>query len=221
MYFLLTNNCKNVCSIGILLGALVLTKFFYMKTKILSLALLTIISTSALAQKIHVGFKGGASINKLTGKSFKEEFSFGYHLGGFVEIGLGKKFGIQPEILFSQTNVDTSNTFSSVYQFKRLDKVQLKYLSFPILLNIKPAKILTLQVGPQFGILTNKSYTLLQNGKQAFKGGDLSMLGGVQLNIKHLNIYGRYAVGLSNINDIDNKEKWKNQSIQLGIGFTL
>ena len=117
--------------------------------------------------------------------------------------------------------MDTSNTFSSVYQFKRLDKVQLKYLSFPILLNIKPAKILTLQVGPQFGILTNKSNTLLQNGKQAFKGGDLSMLGGVQINIKHLNIYGRYAVGLSNINDIDNKEKWKNQSIQLGIGFTL
>lgn len=192
-----------------------------MKTKILSLALLTIISTTAFSQKIHIGFKGGASINKLTGKSFKEEFSFGYHLGGFVEVGLGKKFGIQPEIIFSQVNVDTSNTFSTVYQFKQLDKVQLKYLSIPILLNIKPSKMLTLQVGPQFGILTNKSNTLLQNGKEAFKGGDLSMLGGVQINISHFNIYGRYAIGLSNINDIDNKEKWKNQSIQLGIGFTL
>ena len=192
-----------------------------MKTKILSLALLTIISTTAFSQKIHIGFKGGASINKLTGKSFKEEFSFGYHLGGFFEIGLGKKFGIQPEILFNQVNVDTSGTFSSVYQFKQLDKVQLKYLSIPILLNIKPSKMLTLQVGPQFGILTNKSNTLLQNGKEAFKGGDLSMLGGVQVNISHFNIYGRYAVGLSNINDIDNKEKWKNQSIQLGVGITL
>lgn len=192
-----------------------------MKTKLLSLAILILISSSAFAQKIHIGAKGGASINKLTGKSFKEEFSFGYHLGGFVEIGLGKKFGIQPEILFSQTNVDTSSTFSSVYQFKQLDKVQLKYLSFPILLNIKPVKALTLQVGPQFGILTNKSNTLLQNGKEAFKSGDFSMLGGVQVNVGHLNIYGRYAVGLSNINDIDNQEKWKNQSIQLGIGLTL
>ena len=193
-----------------------------MKTKILSLAiLLTIFSTATFAQKIHIGAKGGASINKLTGKSFKEEFSFGYHVGGFVEIGLGKKFGIQPEIIFSQTNVDTSSTFSSVYQFKQLDKVQLKYLSFPILLNIKPVKALTLQVGPQFGILTNKSNTLLQNGKEAFKSGDFSMLGGAQVNIGHLNIYGRYAIGLSNINDIDNKEKWKNQSIQLGVGLTL
>jgi len=192
-----------------------------MKTKLLSLAILILISSSAVAQKIHIGFKGGASINKLTGKSFKEEFSFGYHLGGFVEIGLGKKFAIQPEILFSQTNIDTSSTFSSVYQFKQLDKVQLKYLSFPILLNIKPVKALTLQIGPQFGILTNKSNTLLQNGKEAFKSGDFSMLGGAQVNIGHLNIYGRYAIGLSNINDIDNNEKWKNQSIQLGIGLTL
>lgn len=192
-----------------------------MKTKLLLPAILILISTSAFSQKIHIGFKGGASINKLTGKSFKEEFSFGYHVGGFVEIGLGKKFGIQPEILFSQTNVDTSSSFSSVYQFKKLDKVQLRYLSFPILLNIKPIKMLTLQVGPQFGILTNKSSTLLQNGQQAFKSGDFSMLAGAQVNISHFKIYGRYAIGLNNINDIDNQEKWKNQSVQLGVGFSL
>lgn len=199
------------------------TKSINMKTKILLLALASVLlaTTSVSAQKIHIGFKGGAAINKLSGKSFKDEFSFGYHLGGFVEIGLGKKFAIQPEILFSQTNVDTSNTFSSVYQFKQLNKVQLKYLSFPILLNIKPTKALTLQIGPQFGILTNKSNTLLQNGQQAFKSGDFSMLGGVQVNIGHLGIYGRYAVGLSSINDIDNQEKWKNQSIQLGLSFRL
>jgi len=192
-----------------------------MKTKLLSLALICFISTTAFSQRLHVGIKGGAALNKLTGKSFKEEFSFGYHLGGFFEIGLGKKFGIQPEIIFSQTNVDTSSTFSSVYQFKNLNKVELKYLNIPILLNIKPMKMLTLQVGPQFSILTNKSNTLLQNGQQAFKSGDFSMLGGAQVNLGHLNIYGRYAVGLSNINDIDDKEKWKNQSIQLGVGFTL
>lgn len=192
-----------------------------MKTKFVIMALICSMGNKAIAQKIHIGFKGGASINKLSGKSFKEEFSFGYHLGGFIEIGLGKKLGIQPEILFSQANADTSNSFSSIYQFKQLNKIQLKYLSIPVLLNIKPVKMLTLQVGPQFGILTNKSSTLLQNGKEAFKGADFSMLGGVQVNISHFNIYGRYAVGLSNINDIDSKEKWKNQGIQFGIGITL
>jgi len=192
-----------------------------MKTKLLILAILCITAGATQAQKLHVGVKGGANINKLTGKSFDDEFSFGYHVGGFFSVGLGKKFAIQPEVLFNQINVDTSSTFSSVYQFNKLGKVQLKYLSIPIMLNYKPIKFLTLQAGPQFGILTNKSKTLFQNGKEAFKSGDFSMLGGAQVNIGHLNIYARYAVGLSNLNDIDNKEKWKSQSVQLGVGFTL
>jgi hypothetical protein len=191
-----------------------------MKAKIVTLTLITFISTASFAQSFNIGFKGGANINKLTGQSFKDQFSFGYQLGGFVELG-GKKFSIQPEILFNQSNVDTSSSFSSVYQFKNMGKVQLKYLSIPVILNIKPSKLLSLQVGPQFGVLLNKDKTLLQNGKEAFKGGDFSMLGGVQLNIYKFIVYGRYTVGLNSINDIDNKEKWKNQSIQLGVGFKL
>lgn len=192
-----------------------------MKTRLVILAILCITAGTVTAQKLHVGFKGGANINKLTGKSFDDEFSFGYHVGGFFSVGLGKKFAIQPEVLFNQINVDTSGTFSSVYQFKKISKVQLKYMSIPILLNYKPVKYLTLQAGPQFGILTNKNRTVLQNGQDAFKSGDFSMLAGAQVNISHLNIYARYAVGLSNLNDIDNKEKWKSQSVQIGVGFTF
>lgn len=191
-----------------------------MKTKLLILAIFCITTTTTSAQKLKIGVKGGANINKLTGKSFDDEFSFGYHVGGFFSVGMGK-FAIQPEVLFNQINVDTSSNYSSVYQFNKVHKVQLKYLSIPVLLNFKPVKYLTLQAGPQFGILTNKNKTLVQNGKDAFKSGDISMLGGAQVNLGHLNIYARYAVGLSNLNDIDNKEKWKSQSIQLGVGFTL
>ena len=153
-----------------------------MKTKLVILAILCITAGTASAQKLHVGIKGGANINKLTGKSFDDQFSFGYHVGGFFSVGLGKKFAIQPEVLFNQINVDTSSNYSTVYQFNKVSKVQLKYLSIPIMLNYKPVKYLTLQAGPQFGILTNKSKTLVQNGKDAFKSGDLSMLGGVQVN---------------------------------------
>ena len=192
-----------------------------MKTKLLILAIFSIVGNAAFSQKFNIGFKGGANINKLTGKTFSDQFSYGYHLGGFFSVGLGNKFAIQPEVLFNQVNVDTSNNFSTVYKFNKVDKVQLKYLSIPILLNYKPIKFLTLQAGPQFGVLINKSNTLVENGRDAFKGGDFSMLGGVQVNISHLKIYGRYAVGLNNLNDIDDKEKWKSQSIQLGVGFTL
>lgn len=192
-----------------------------MKTKLLFAALICLIGTTATAQKFQLGFKGGATVNKLSGKTFKEEFSFGYHLGGFASIGLGKKFAIQPEILFNQINVDTSSSFSSIYKLNKLDNVQLKYLTIPVLLNYNASKLLTLQAGPQFGILMNKSNTFLENGKQAFKSGDLAMLGGVQLNLGSFKVYGRYSVGLSNINDIDNKDQWKSQSVQLGVGLKL
>ena len=192
-----------------------------MKIKLLLTAAISIISISAFSQTLKVGAKGGVTMNKITGQTFKEKFTYGYHIGGFVTVGLGKKFAIQPEVLFNQINVDTSDKFSTVYQFNKLNSVQLKYLTIPILLNYNAGKLITLQAGPQFGILINKSNTFIQNGKEAFKGGDLSMLGGVQLNISHFKFYGRYAIGLNNINDIDNKDKWKNQSVQLGVGLTL
>ena len=191
-----------------------------MKAKLLTLAIVCLLASSAFSQGFKIGVKGGATINKITGKSFSEQFTWGYHVGGFATINLGK-IGIQPEIMFNQVNVDSSSHFSDIYQFNKVGKVKLSYLSIPVLLNINANKFVTVQVGPQFGILMNKSKTLVQNGKDAFKAGDFSMVGGLQLNITKLRIFGRYVVGLSNLNDIDNKEKWKSQSIQVGLGLTL
>jgi hypothetical protein len=191
-----------------------------MKVKLLTLAIVCLAASSAFSQSFKIGIKGGATINKITGQSFNDQFTWGYHVGGFATLGFGK-FGIQPEVLFNQVNVDSSSHFSDIYQFNKLNKVKLNYLSIPVLLNINANKFVTFQVGPQFGILMNKNKTLVQNGKDAFKGGDFSMVGGLQLNIMHVRIFGRYGVGLSNLNDIDNQEKWKSQSIQLGVGLAL
>jgi hypothetical protein len=193
-----------------------------MKKQLILLAvILSLGSSAALAQGFHIGIKGGADINKLDGQSFKNQFSFGYQLGGFAEIGITSKFGIQPEVLFSQVNVDTSSTFSSVYAFNNISQVQLKYLKIPILLNYKPNQFVAIQLGPQYGINLDKNSNLFTNGKNAFKTGDFSVVGGLQIEISKIRIYGRYAVGLNNINDIDNQQKWKTQSIQVGVGLAL
>jgi hypothetical protein len=107
-----------------------------------------------------------------------------------------------------------------VYQFKDRD-INLDYLTIPILLRYNVSNLLTINAGPQFGILLNKDKTLLQNGAEAFKGNDFAMAAGLQLNLKMLRIYGRYNVGLNNINDIDNKESWKSQQVQIGLGLKL
>jgi hypothetical protein len=197
-------------------------KTIHMRKLITTLSIILFLSSSSFAQLFNVGVKAGVSMHKITGKSFSEEFSYGYHVGGYVDIGLGKKFSIQPELLFNQVNTDTSNSFSSVYpSFNKVNNIQLKYLSIPLVLSYKVANILSLQAGPQFGVLIDQEKNLVQNGEEAFKKGDFSLLGGVQVKLTKLRVYGRYVVGLSDVNNIGDRDKWKNQSLQFGVGIGL
>jgi hypothetical protein len=191
-----------------------------MNTKLLSLAIALCIVTTGFSQ-LSFGVKAGTTINKLSGKSFSDQFSYGYHAGVFAAVKVAGKFSIQPEVLFNSVNTDTSSNFSSVYQFNHVSKIQLKYLSIPLLLNYNANRFLTLQAGPQFGILMDQNKDLLKNGGDAFKKGDLSMVGGVQLKILMLRLYGRYVVGLNDISNIGSSDKWKSQSFQLGVALAL
>ena len=190
-----------------------------------SLGLLTIalaLASVSFAQGFSAGIKGGANIMKVDGKSFNEEFEFGYNLGGFAEIYFSPKWGIQPEVFWSQTNFRTGTEFKDIYPEGINDfKGKLNYVNIPILLSFRPAKFISFQAGPQFGILVNHSKNFFDNSIDAFKKGDFSMLGGVQLNLGGLRVGGRYQIGLHNINDIDNKDEWKNQGFQLYVGAKI
>src|SRR6478672_3054545 len=156
-----------------------------MKTKLVNLSVALLISQLMMAQ-FHIGVKAGANITKVDGQSFKQQFEYGYNLGGFAEI-----------------------------------KFKLNYLTIPLLLDYKFLGPVHLQAGPQFGILMNKDKNFLQNGEQAFKNGDFSMALGAQVKIAQFRFTGRYLIGLNNINDIDNQDKWTNQVIQLSVGIAL
>ncbi|MFI5186374.1 MAG: porin family protein [Chitinophagales bacterium] len=194
-----------------------------MKTKFLSLAVALLISQLMMAQ-FHLGFKAGANITKVDGKSFQQEFRYGYNLGGFAEIGLGKKFSFEPEVLFNQYSSTLDSNYKSIYEnviASNQSKVKLNYLTIPLLLDYKLIGPIHIQAGPQFGVLMNQDKSFLQNGGNAFKNGDFSMVAGAQIKLAQLRITGRYLIGLNNINDIDNQDKWKNQVIQLSVGIAL
>ncbi len=177
--------------------------------------------TTTFSQSFSFGIKGGANLGKISGQSFKDEFNLGYHVGAFAAIGLGDKFAIQPEVVFNQTNTDTSSKFSQIYQFNHVDKIQLHYLSVPLLLNYNVNKLIAIQVGPQFGVLLDQNKDLLQNGKVAFKSGNFSLVGGVQLKVLKFRVYGRYIGGVTNLDNVGDKESWKATAIQLGVGIGL
>jgi len=191
-----------------------------MKTTLLTFALLLFIGSSAFSQ-FSLGIKAGANLGKIEGQTFKDEFALGYHAGAYATIPTSKKFAIQPEVLFNQINNDTTTSFSDVFKVKNASSIQLKYLSIPLLLNYNVNKIITIQAGPQFGVLMNENDNLLQNGQNAFKTGDFSLVGGLQLKLLKFRIYGRYVGGMTDINHLMSSATWKASAIQLGVGLSL
>jgi hypothetical protein len=196
-----------------------------MKTKLAIMAI-ALLSMQAASAQFRLGVKGGANLVKVEGKSFSDEFRYNYHVGGFAEIGITRdgKLTLQPEVLFNQYSATLDSSFKSVYEnviSSEQSKVRLNYLQIPLLLNYRLLGPLYLQAGPAFSILMDESRNFLQNGADAFKDGDFSMIGGAQFRIAKIYVTGRYVIGLANINDIDNKDKWKNQAIQLSVGLSL
>ena len=194
-------------------------------TKIILCALTTLtFAAMASAQSFHIGAKAGANMNKIDGQSFKQGYELGYQLGGYAEINFNKNWGIQPELLFSQSNTIIDSGYKAIYQ--DIDeavigqKAHLNYLNIPILLRVNAGSLLTFHMGPQFSILMNSDESLVRNGKEAFKNGDIAAVFGAQVNLGPLNAYGRYNVGLNNINS-DDLDKWKSQQWQFGLGLRV
>lgn len=190
------------------------------KSIVLSLLLVSFAVIHSQAQGVHLGIKAGANIFKVDGQGYSEGFHFGYNAGAFAELNWNDHWGIQPEVLFNQTNYRTGSQFSSIYPDGLNDvKGKLNYLSIPLLLSYRPIKLLSIQAGPQFGILLNQDKHLVESGKEAFKKGDLSLVGGAQLNLANVAVGARYVIGLTDIKDLPEGNKWKNQGFQVYAGF--
>jgi len=173
------------------------------------------------------GFKGGLNLNKIDGKSFKDEFNYNYFLGGFMQINITRKFGIQPELNFVQTSAEQSDDITVIYDDLFLEgeqkKAKLDYVKLAGLLNIDlgPSQRVKLQLGPQWGMLVSEAVDSVKTPKDIFKKGELSVLGGIMLQLPLIHIGTRYEIGLTDINGIDNQDKWKSQAWQFFVGITL
>jgi hypothetical protein len=198
----------------------------YMKAKsiVLSIVLVAITTAGAYAQGFNLGVKGGANLYKLSGRSFTDEFQFAYSLGAYAEINLTKHWGIQPELVWNQTNFRTATDFNQVVGPGGYDGVKgsLNYLTIPLLLAFRPSKVISFQLGPQFGYLINQT-TIDQTASDAFKKGDISIVGGTQLNLGFVKVGARYFVGLNNISNATttNVDTWRNQGFQFYVGIRI
>ena len=175
----------------------------------------------------RVGAKAGVNINKINGQSYSNGFNYNFQIGGFMQFNFSDIIGLQPEISFVQSQSEFSNDPNNIYDdlFSGGDqhKAKLNYLEVPLLLNINigPSKRVKLQLGPAYGGLLKQTLDSLKNNGNIYKNSDWSAIGGVWIQLPLVNIGARYKLGLTNLNDIDDKEKWKSQAIQIFAGITF
>lgn len=201
----------------------------------LVLILLIVSGLPAFAQKnideetertFRFGVKGGVNINKLQGKAFKDGFSYNYVLGGFIQWNFSRKWGLQPEVNFSQSTSEITNDNTEIYDDLFLGgeqkKAKLNYLKIPILmnLNVGPSKRVKLQAGPQWSQLLDSKVDSLRNpGQSIFKKGDFGLLGGLWIQLPVVHLGARYEYGLTNISEAG--AKWHQQAFHIFAGLTF
>jgi hypothetical protein len=182
---------------------------------------------SAKESLFRWGFKAGLNLNKIDGRSFKDEFKYNYSLGGFMQINITRRFGIQPELNFVQTSAEQSDDITVIYDDLFLDgeqkKAKLDYVKLAGLLNIDigPSQRVKLQLGPQWGMLVSEAVDSVKAPRDIFKKGELSAVGGIMLQLPLIHIGARYEIGLTDINGIDDRDKWKSQTWNFFVGITL
>jgi hypothetical protein len=177
------------------------------------------------SQFLKFGVKGGANLVKMAGQSFKDGYDLGYYAGGFVELKLGEKWFLQPEVLFGETSLTYSEDFKDIYEnvldISKLSTMKLQRLSIPLTLNYKIANIFSLTAGPQFSIIMDRGESFMKNAEQAFSNGDIGLIAGGNFHFGKFRVNGRYIWGLKDMNNIDNQDAWKAQTAQLGVGFVF
>jgi Outer membrane protein beta-barrel domain len=208
-----------------------------MKT-ILTFSVLALLAIRASAQRsakndfekenfFRIGFNAGLNVNKIQARSFRDQFSYDYSLRGFLQFNVARKWGIQPEVTFQQASSEKSSDFSDIYDDVSLNGSQLKakldYLKLGSMfnLNIGPTQRIKFQAGPQWGLLVHEAVDSLNTPRTIFKKADFSLAAGLMFQLPFVHVGGRFEQGLVNINDIDNRDRWRSQAFQFFAGVTF
>jgi hypothetical protein len=192
--------------------------------KVLILCLVLAICSQVSVAQVSFGVKGGLNANYVTFRFQGErQTSSGldFHLGGYVNIPLNKKFSFRPELQFSRRGND----------YYKLD-----YIELPLLLSYSPIKFMEIELGTNVGYLLSKNATFFSLND--FNRLDVGLTSGLRFNLpKGFFIASRYYYGFSSFlsgsyralnsndplitNSGDNNFYYYNRTIQLSIGYKI
>lgn len=196
-----------------------------MKKRLFAVTILCAMVAVVNAQQLHYGLKADFNMFKLDGQGIKSNYTPGGRIGFFATYDFTTKWGIQPELLFSQASPKRDDDFSERYIHNSNDQanknIKLSYLTLPVLLRYNINKKITINAGPEYSYLFYANENLLTYNQSAFKRSDLGIAAGATFTFDILHVYARYVYGLSNVNNVDDRYTWKTQQAQVGLGINF
>lgn len=109
----------------------------------------------AQTDKVKLGVKAGLNLASLTfdERELNSSSKTGFTAGLMVEVPMAKNFSLQPELLYSQQGTKISFSDKDVTNSNYKSTIRLNYLNIPVMLKYYVLEGLSVQAGPQIGIL--------------------------------------------------------------------
>ena len=172
--------------------------------KIFILAVVALLSTTAMTAQTTFGAKAGLNFSNLTGDDISDlDGRTSFHLGLIAEIMFSEKFGIQPEVLYSAQGAKEGD-----------ETLKLDYINIPVLLKYYVTNGLSIEAGPQvgFNVVAEAEGADIEDVETDIGAG----LGLGYTTPQGLFFQARYNFGFSEIlQDVDAK----NSVMQLSVGY--
>jgi opacity protein-like surface antigen len=178
-------------------------------------------ATIPSSSKIKFGLKAGLNVSNLSNMDMKSRA--GFYGGVFVNIPVAKDFSVQPEVLYSAVGAKEKGGSNA--------KLELEYISVPVMFQYKALPNFYVEAGPQFSFLMDarlKNNVGSLHLKDATRGFDFGIgLGAGYDFTKNIGVNVRYTAGLSDIVNkshrylygYDREGSVKNGVFQVGVNY--
>lgn len=188
------------------------------------------VSAMSFAQKF--GAKAGMNLSTISDDGYDDTKSkVGYYAGVFINMPISETFSIQPEVLYNNLG---SETKGSVIGNAYSQKLNLNYISVPVMFQFKATPQFYLEAGPEFGFLVaadskttwNSASSTSELNKDDFNNFNLGVGLGLGFDItENVGVNARYVAGFSDVtkpsSDPSTNANNKNNTFQVGLDFSF
>jgi len=192
---------------------------------LITIIICSVFSISSAQSNLGFGLKGGINVAYQStpgeGLNVNVENIMRFHGGAYLNYFFLDNIAIQPELLVSGKGSKWDDPYFDT-------KDLLTYIDLPILIRYQPVKLLNIHAGPQFGYLISAVQDDLSGDekmdiKDWYNNADIGLVFGAEANLPfNINLTVRYILGLSEVtNDVEYIEPWKNNFIQVSIGYRI